>query len=612
MTERTKADAALLKRFEPIIRFTKGETFFPMDVEPYIGECSLWMQKPNDVPICLVPNGALTVEKLLEPRPDDFETVYFMRFIEDEDLHKLGVSTFRGNVAKKEGFRPGRGRLARVGYSSRFIDALFAITLFARGRVPGDTAIGAYLAYQGLMKTHEHYSYYGRVVRQDGWIVLQYWFFYAFNSWRSGFSGVNDHESDWEMVCIYLYQTDYGEVKPEWVAYASHDFHGDDLRRRWDDPELEKMGEHPVIYAGAGSHASYFQKGEYMTQVELPFLTPLVRFVDQQRLFWRKLLRQYQPEELQQAHDSEFNLFRIPFIDYARGDGLSIGPAQDKQWAEPRLLDPIPDWALHYRGLWGLYTKDPVSGEDAPGGPLYNRNGSIRTAWYDPVSWAGLSKVPPPNQALERTQTRRSEIAAEQEKLAQEISRKRDRLTGLTVEAEAIDGLPHLKRLHEAHEEAISSLFDELVTLREQHAADEVLLTTLDQQLVRLERGERGPMRAHIHHAHSPISDDELDFGRIAELWASASMGVMMIAFVGLIIFAPDQIVLGTLILLGGMIVIEAAFRKRLQQLVTGVTNFLAVVASLVLLYQFALLILSVVVLLMGGYILWQNLKEYR
>ena len=30
---------ALLRRFEPVVRSTKGDKFFPMDVEPYVRAC---------------------------------------------------------------------------------------------------------------------------------------------------------------------------------------------------------------------------------------------------------------------------------------------------------------------------------------------------------------------------------------------------------------------------------------------------------------------------------------------------------------------------------------------------------------------------------------------
>ena len=62
------------------------------------------------------------------------------------------------------------------------------------------------------------------------------------------------------MALVYLSTHPDGRLEPEWVAYACHDFSGDDLRRRWDDGEgLIRVGDHPVIFAGGGSHASYFK-----------------------------------------------------------------------------------------------------------------------------------------------------------------------------------------------------------------------------------------------------------------------------------------------------------------------------------------------------------------
>src|SRR5690606_37518417 len=93
-----------------------------------------------------------------------------------------------------------------VGYVSRLVDALFSFTLYMRGRVPGDTAAAAAFTYRRLQEEQERYCYYGRVKRENGWTVLQYWYFYPFNNWRSGFFGVNDHEGDWEMVSVYCYE----------------------------------------------------------------------------------------------------------------------------------------------------------------------------------------------------------------------------------------------------------------------------------------------------------------------------------------------------------------------------------------------------------------------
>ena len=102
-----------------------------------------------------------------------------------------------------------------------------------------------------------------RAIRDAGYLVLQYWFFYAMNDWRSTFSGVNDHEADWEQITLFLTEPDAGgDPELAWVAFSSHDEVGDDLRRRVDDPDLQLIdGTHPVVHAGAGSHS-----GAYLPQ----------------------------------------------------------------------------------------------------------------------------------------------------------------------------------------------------------------------------------------------------------------------------------------------------------------------------------------------------------
>ncbi len=613
LPEKQAADRALLRRFEPVIRFTAGEQFFPVDVKPYVQASSLWMQKPNADPIRLVPEGQLTLEKLAEPRAHGFGAVYFLRFIEPINIADLATIALQETLARrgsKDTFRAGPGRLARVGYGSRFVDALFSLTLLARGRVPGDTALAATRLVRRMRAGNEHYVYHGRVVRRSGWVALQYWFFYPFNNWRSGFSGVNDHEADWEMIYIYLSESDNGDLTPEWVAYASHDFAGDDLRRRWDDPEVEKVGEHPVIYTGAGSHASYFSRGEYLAELELPFLSPLVQLVDRLQTTWRKWLGGVRGEAL--ASRSSFNVFRVPFVDYARGDGLGVGPGGDRAWAEPRLLDPAPAWVTHYRGLWGLYARDPIAGENAPAGPMYNRDGTVRRSWYDPLGWAGLDKEPPPDEVLHRIEARYKELKTRRAELDDAIAANGQTLTGLGVEAAAMLGRPHLKKLHEAHLQRMESLSKELADQRAELAADEALMEALDAHAAHVQAGHTGPLRAHIHRAHHPDSDAGLRLSRFAEWWAAVSIGLMMLGFVGLVVFARHYLVYGLTALTALLIFVEAGFRRQLPQLISSVTNALALVAALILLFEFFWEAVIVAVLVAGTYIMWENVRELR
>ena len=604
-----ETDEALLRRFEPVLRFTEGDRFFPMDAEPYVRACSLWVARPGEEPVCLVPHGELTLEKLAEPRPDAFGSVRYLMFTESRGARDL---IRKDREARRGSFRAGRGRLARVGYVSRVMDTLFALALFARGRVPGGTAAAGRAAYARILAENEHYRYHGRVLRQDGWVVLQYWFLYAFNDWRSGFFGANDHEADWEKAFVYLSESPSGELTPEWTSYSSHEYEGDVLRRRWDDPELEKVDGHPVIHVCAGSHSNQYAAGEYLTEVELSFLAPLGRVLGALRAFWRKTLRQYGAEEESEEEDRTPTIFRIPFVDYARGDGLTIGPGQEKEWDPPRLMSPEPPpWALNYRGLWGLYTRDPFEGEDAPAGPMYHRDGSVARPWYDPVGWAGLDKVPPPAEAPGTVREQLAAVAGRRAVLRAEIEGNSRQLRGLGLEAAAARGKPHLRALHANRQQRISKLSDETNELRARLAAEEVLSASLEDYAGQLRSGETEPARAHIQRAQRPASETRLRVSRLAEAWAAASVGVMLIVFVLLLVYERGEFLVFALAgSIGLFLFVEAGFRGRLTNLVTSATLGLAVVSALILTYNFFWQIVVTAVIALGVYVLWDNLRE--
>jgi hypothetical protein len=606
-------DIELLRRFEPLIRYTKGESFFPIDIERYIRQCSLWVQRPNGPAELLVPQGELTIDKLVKPRNDGFGAVYFLKFIEPLDL--LGLARYSFDEAVKslthaeqaDRFHAGRGRLARVGMLSRFLDALFSLTLLLRGRVTGDTAAAAALTYRRMQQVTPRYYYYGRVLRENGWLVLQYWFLYPFNNWRSGFFGVNDHEADWEMISIYCTESAENQVQPHWVAYAAHDYSGDDLRRHWTDLEVEKQGEHPVVYAGAGSHASFFQAGEYLAETELPLLTPLARLLKWVRSVWVNVLHQGEKP----TATKDLHLFRVPFVDYARGDGISIGPGQERNW-DMGLLNPPPVWVKDYRGLWGLFTRDPVAGENAPAGPMYNRDGTVRQAWYDPLGWAGLNKVVPPDEALDVLDRQRFRIRENQVRLQQEIDATSSELVGLGIEAAAMEGYPHMVSLHEAHKEKIQHLSAELNSLRKQLAAENAKLDAFDWHEARLIMGDLGDLRSHIRHAHQPSTDIDLRLGRVAETFAAISTTLLLTSIVALTVFAQHYLLFGLAAMIGVLIFIESGFRRQLTRLIASISVSLAIVCLLILLYEFFWPIVVSAALLGGLYILWENIREMR
>jgi hypothetical protein len=607
---------ALLRRFEPVIRSTTGDKFYSLDVEPYVRACSLWVQRPGEEAVCVVPGGELSLDRLAQQPMDEAGAVHFLKFTDEDDLgsdargKRLFLRRAMDRKESRRAFRAGRGRLARVGYFSRFVDALYSIALLARGRVPGESAAAASVAYERIMAEHENYRYHGRVLRQDGWVVLQYWLFYPFNDWRSGFFGANDHEADWEKVMVFLSESESSELRPEWVAYAAHNYTGDNLRRRWDDPEVEKVGEHPVIYVGAGSHASYYAPGEYLTELTLPLPSPLARVARGIRTFWKTRLGQYVGNG---EEDGGSGYFSIPFVDYARGDGLSVGEGGDRTWDEPRLLaDPTPDWVSGYRGLWGLYARDPFEGEDAPAGPMYNRDKSVSRAWYDPVGWAGLDKVAPPTETLEAILEQRADIVSRCDVARAEIDDKSRQLKKLGAELAAMRDRSHLDAPYKEGARRVAELSGELDRLRRKLATDEAVSESLAEYADRLRAGERDQARSHISRAHRPASEDELRVSRVAETWAAISVSLMLISFVGIAMFEREHLISMLVFSIAFFAFVEAGFRGRLVNLVSSANIGLAVVATLIIIYEFFWQLVVAAVLVIGFYVLWDNLRELR
>jgi len=79
---------------------------------------------------------------------------------------------------------------------------------------------------------------------------------------------------------------------------------------------------------------------------------------------------------------------------------------------------------------------------------------------------------------------------------------------------------------------------------------------------------------------------------------------------VALMLFAREHLREGLAILAGTLVAIEAGFRRRLQQLIAGVTIALAIVSAIVILHEFLWEILLLLVLLISGHLLVHNLRQ--
>ena len=599
----TATDLELLQRYAPVVRYNHGELFFPTNVDGYLAECDLLVGSSERDREVLVPVGELTTERLAAAVAKPGETLY-LRLVQ-RPMPPLELARWRN--------RPGRpifrapGRLARVGLFARLVDAAFSASLLLRGTVPGGTAAAAQVKYARAREADPRYVYFGRVVRSDGWIALQYLYFYFMNDYRSTFQGANDHEADWEQVFVYLDDAP-GGPRPVWIAAAAHDFVGDELRRRWDDPTLETVDGHPVVYAGAGSHASYFERGEYVTEIPLPGMQGARGLLEAVRSFWRESLRQPDPGDLAAALAEALS---VPFVDYARGEGITVGAGSDAVWT-PILIDDDTPWVDGYRGLFGLDTYDRFGGERAPAGPKYGRSGTVRMSWNDPLGFAGLDKVAPPSRQPEELRTRIVQREARLRELDAEIAGRSAVLPGLELETRSLATDGAMASLYKARANELATGAVELEGLRRERAGVADALVALRRESGRVQAGDLGDPRAHLQHPHRPVPEADVRYGRIVEFWSALSVGLLLLTIVALVSLRLVPIWAAVLIALAGYTVLEAAFRRRLTLLTLRVELALAMVGAAILVWEGLFLIVVAAIAALALVVVLDNVRELR
>ena len=103
-----------------------------------------------------------------------------------------------------------------------------------------------------------HPTVYARVASEvihPGRLVVQYWVFWVYNDWN------DRHEGDWEMLQLAFDAADAAaalRTEPVEVAVAQHE--GSE-RRAWS--RVTRDGDHPVLYPGTGSHATYYSPNHW-------------------------------------------------------------------------------------------------------------------------------------------------------------------------------------------------------------------------------------------------------------------------------------------------------------------------------------------------------------
>jgi len=598
-------DLELLRRLEPILRFTDGELFFPMSTAPYVAECELLAGPTLREARVVVPKGELTLEGLAtvgEATPGEAQ---FLRFVQ-KPLNAIELRRWRSRPEHQRFSAP--GRLARVGLPARLVDAGMVASLLARGRVPGGTAAAASVQYEEIRARDPRLVYHGRVVREGRWVILHYMFFYAMNDWRSTFDGANDHEADLEQCFVVLEQFDDGTMLPAWFCAAAHDEKGDDLRRRWDDPRLETIDDHPVVYPGAGSHATYLERGEYIMLLPFPGERNIRGPLDLIRRFWRDTLSQPDPGDLAARAKRALS---VPFVDYARGDGLAVGPGGDVDW-DPVIVSDAEGWVSKYQGLWGLDTGDRFAGERAPAGPKFTRTGAVRQSWHDPLGFSGLDKVSPPSQAIPVLQSRLDELAATRAEMSAAADSLAVELPKLDAEVAAIRTAAGVEHYRDERTTELHAGEARLTHLRTQEVELDAVIAAGRDRLAFLEAGDQDDPRSHLHHAAVPEPPSVTRRRAFGEAWAALSVGLLIAALAVIVWFKILPAPLAIVVLFGSYLAIESFFDRNVVELVLKITVVLAILSSLILAVTYMRELFLICLLGLGILLIVDNIGEIR
>jgi hypothetical protein len=241
---------------------------------------------------------------------------------------------------------------------------------------------------------------------------------------------------------------------------------------------------------------------------------------------------------------------------------------------------------------------------------MYNRDGSVRNSWYDPLGFAGLDKTPPPPQELTLLVENCEEIQKRQDELKELVPQKANELQVLGMKLKGLENHPHLAKIYALLEKRIAVVGEELRVLRRERFENGALLQGITQRLEMLKSGHRDNPQAHIRHKAVPVEEVSMRYARATETWAAISLSLLLFALAALFLLAPAFFWVGFAILVILGMVAESILRGAYTQTVSRISLVLALVTAVILFIQYWQYILVVTLVVLGVVLMLQRLRE--
>jgi hypothetical protein len=276
------------------------------------------------------------------------------------------------------------------------------------------------------------------------------------------------------------------------------------------------------------------------------------------------------------------------------------------------VIDETTPWASEYRGLWGLFARDPISGENAPAGPMYDRDGSPRPSWFDPLGFAGLAQVTPPPLELEVMESELRRLEARRSEIESEVATETVEIRELGVRLASMHGSPHLAAEAARIEAEAIEQGARLTALRRERSESDAVLEGLRLRIERQKAGDPEDARAHIRHAAEPVPVSTMRFNHAAEIWAAISISALLIGLAVLILASPSNVWAELVVLVLVFVIGESVLRGTFVRTINRVGVILALIAVVVLFFTYFVYVVVGFLCGLAAFLLLQRTRELR
>jgi hypothetical protein len=223
------AQAALATEFQPELRFSAGERFFPLRADMYAAAAHLCVAKMQGSRFlklnqtCRSAKPSPTPVSVCRPKHKD-------AFMKGEPFPTL---------------------------DSNRIDV--------RSHDPRDEQPYLLLEKRLRAQAQDRYTVYWHVAPAGlRHVMIEYWFFYSFDD------SANRHEGDWEWIGVETQgRLALQTPQPIRVFYSQHEEGG---WRDWGEMVngRDRHGNSPIVYVASGSHANYFTPSKLPARPQIP------------------------------------------------------------------------------------------------------------------------------------------------------------------------------------------------------------------------------------------------------------------------------------------------------------------------------------------------------